>query len=428
MSPPRDDGVYGSIYGDVGNTRGDRIPPPQIIAGPNVWQLLKPPKPAVRTVVEKDPYQHIDYLGSGAYGYVDTVRKIANPGAVFARKTIKITTGRNRDVQLKAVEMEFEILRKLRHHHIIKVLEIYSCRNKLSIIMSHVAECDMKEYLEKLDGMDVGPERHSMMKPLLRWQGCLIQAIDYLHEMKIKHKDIKPANILIKETDVMLTDFGIAKDLIDEETTASLISVSVQGSPMYMAPEIGAEGRRGRAVDIFSLGCVFLEISTCLIGGPGSRAQFAEHRNVNGSRAYARCPTQLLQWFWYLWGRYAEYNYYKTRVPDFPDDHIFVNQSVLPGELAFMMLDPNPKTRITSRQLIQRIHTPTNLWDDIKMNACMGCNTGPLWNDINLPLHSTFKENRDLKFPRPPEIALTSQFYLDWEDAKRLFLASHMWW
>lgn len=123
---------------------------------------------------EEDPYQHIECLGSGAYGYVDTVTKTVNPGAVFASKTIKITTGRNRDVQLKAVESEFEILRKLRHHHIIKVLEIYSCKNKLSIIMGLVAECDMKEYLEKLDGLNIGLERHSMLKPLLRWQGCLI--------------------------------------------------------------------------------------------------------------------------------------------------------------------------------------------------------------------------------------------------------------
>lgn len=410
----------------MGNTRGDRIAPPQIIAGPNVWQLVKPPKPAIRTVVEKDPYQHIEYLGSGAYGWVDTVRKVVDPGVCFARKTIKITTGRNRDVQLKAVETEFEILRRLRHHHIIKVVEIYSCKNKLSIIMSDVAEGDMKEYLEKLDGLGIGSERHAMLKPLLKWQGCLIQAIDYLHEMKIKHKDIKPANILIKDGNVMLTDFGIAKDLIDEETTASLVT-SVQGSPMYMAPEV-EDGRRGRAVDIFSLGCVFLEISTCLLARPGSRARFAEHRNVNGSRAYSKCPTRILQWFWYLWGLYAEYNVYKTRSSEWPEDHIFVIQQSLPGELAFMMLDPNPKTRITSRQLVQRIHSPTTHWDDIKMKACDDCNGGPQWEDINLPQHSSFKEDPDLRFPRPPEVALTSQFYLDWEDAKRLFLDSHMWW
>ena len=50
------------------------------------------------------------------------------------------------------------------------------------------------------------------------------------------------------------------------------------------------------------------------------------------------------------------------------------------------MIDPNPKTRVTSMQLVQRIHAPSNLYDDIKMEACIGCNTGMLWEDINLPI------------------------------------------
>jgi serine/threonine protein kinase len=385
------------------------------------------PKPALRPAVERDPYQHIDFLGSGAYGYVDTVKSVVNPGAVFARKTIRITTGRNRETQLKSVETEFGILRRLEQHHVIQVLELYSFRNKLSIIMLQVADTDMKEYLEKLDTIGTGPERHTMLKPLLMWQGCLIQAIDYLHEMKIKHKDLKPANILLKDGHVLITDFGIAKDLIDEETTASITSGSAQGSPMYMAPEIGLEDRRGRAVDIFSLGCIFLEISTCLIAGPGARARFAEYRDLGGSRAYSRCPSRILSWIWYLWGWYAAYNVFRTLSPLFPDDSKFVYQTILPGELAFMMLDPNPKTRITSRQLVHRIHTKTNMWTDIKMLACGDCNTGPEWQSNNLRLHSTFKENEELEFPQAPEQALEDTT-LEWEHAKRLWLCSHMWW
>lgn len=246
--------------------------------------------------------------------------------------------------------------------------------------------------------------------------------------MKVKYKDLKPANILVKNGHVIITDFGISKDLIDEETTQSLISSGAQGSPMYMAPEIGLEARRGRAVDIFSLGCIFLEISTCLIAGPGSRARFAEHRNTNGSCAFSCCPIQILQWFWYLSGCYAEYNLFVNRLPDYPPDKSFVHCTILPGELAFMMLDPNPKTRITSRQLTQKIHSRTNLWDDIKMKACVECSAGPRWDSNHLPPHSTFKEDKDLQFSQPPDIALTSLLDLDWEGAKKLWLADHMWW
>jgi serine/threonine protein kinase len=405
-------GINGSVHGRNDSTSEAGMSR-QIIAGPARDTCL-----SSSAVFQKDPYQHIDFLGSGAYGYVDTVTKVDEPSAVFARKTIRITSGRNRGVQLRSVEREFEILNRLKHCHVMRVLDIYCYCNKLSIIMSHVADTDMKEYLDKLDTLDTGPERHEMLKPLLMWQGCLIQAIDYLHEMKVKHKDLKPANILVKNGHIMITDFGIAKDLIDEETTQSLISGGTQGSPMYMAPEITLGGRRGRAVDIFSLGCIFLEISTCLIAGPGSHAKFAEHRNVNGSRAFSRCPTRILQWFWYLSGCYAEYNVFRNRLPDYPPDILFVHCTMLPGELAFMMLDPDPNTRITSRQLTQKIHSAVHLWNDVKMKACVECSSGPTWYSIHLPSHSSFKENEDLHFPQPPDIALTSLLNLDWEGAK----------
>jgi serine/threonine protein kinase len=307
----------GSIYGRNGSTSEAGVSR-QTLPGPARDTHL-----SLYTIAQKDPYQHIDFLGSGAYGYVDTVKRIDEPSAVFARKTIRITSGRNREAQLRSVEREFEILNRLQHCHVMRVVDIYSFCNKLSIIMLHVADTDMKEYLDKLDTLDTGPERHEMLRPLLMWQGCLIQAIDYLHEMKVKHKDLKPANILVKNGYIMVTDFGIAKDLIDEETTQSLTSGGTQGSPMYMAPEIRLGGRRGRAVDIFSLGCIFLEISTCLIAGPGARGRFAEHRDVNGSRAFSRCPTQILQWFWYLSGCYAEYNVFVNRSPDYPPDKLF---------------------------------------------------------------------------------------------------------
>ncbi len=329
---------------------------------------------------------------------------------------------------MRSAHSEFKILQRLKHHHVMQVLEMYCYRNKLSVIMLHVAETDMKEYLEKLDEMEVGQLRHEMLKPLLMWQGCLVKAIDYLHEMRIKHKDLKPANILVKGGRVMIADFGISKDLIDEETTASRLNSDPQGSPMYMAPEVFLEDRRGRAVDIFSLGCIFLEISTCMLAGPGSRACFAEHRDINGSRAYARCPKKILQWFWYLWGRYAEYKVFKTRQHGFPADSIFVDHLSLPGELAFMMLDPDPKKRITSRQLVARIYANLTLYPDVKEKSCGACNTGSKWEDENIPLHSTFYENESLEFPLPPESALTCELDFDWEGAKRKWMCSHMWW
>jgi hypothetical protein len=130
-----------------------------------------------------------------------------------------------------------------------------------------------------------------------------------------------------------------------------------------------------------------------------------------------------------LWGIYAAYRVSKLRSHEFPADAMFVEHDSLPGELAFMMLDPDPKKRITSRQLVARIYANTTLYADVKENSCRECNTGSKWEDANIPLHSTFLENEDLNFPYPPEQVLECSLVdFDWEGAKNKWMGSHMWW
>jgi len=111
--------------------------------------------------------------------------------------------------------------------------------------MSQVADTDMKKYLEKVDSKGDGIERNTLRKPMQTWPGCLIQAIDYLHEMRVKHRDLKPANILVKGGEVLIADFGVSKDLIDEETTASMTGAQRVGSEMYWTPEVDAPVESG---------------------------------------------------------------------------------------------------------------------------------------------------------------------------------------
>ena len=72
--------------------------------------------------------------------------------------------------------------------------------------MSQAADTDMKKYLEKADSVGDGTERNTLRKSMQTWPGCLIQAIDYLHEMRVKHRDLKPANILVKGREVLIAD------------------------------------------------------------------------------------------------------------------------------------------------------------------------------------------------------------------------------
>ena len=85
----------------------------------------------------------------------------------------------------------------------------------------------------------------------------------------VRHKDIKAKNVLLKTTpsgtNLMFTDFGIALDFSDVANSMS-DGPKPQRTLRYCAPEVAHERKRGRRSDVFSLGCLFLEVITVLAG------------------------------------------------------------------------------------------------------------------------------------------------------------------
>ena len=87
--------------------------------------------------------------------------------------------------------------------------------------------------------------------------------LDALHSVGLVHRDVKPANIMLGETDeVMLTDFGLARS--DAYTVLTTPGRPV-GTPDYMAPELFLGDPATPASDIYALGCV---VYACLTGAP----------------------------------------------------------------------------------------------------------------------------------------------------------------
>ena len=89
--------------------------------------------------------------------------------------------------------------------------------------------------------------------------GCLTAAMEYLHSQKCRHKDIKPGNILLKNNQVLITDFGIANDWtdLDHDTTSGNPAAYTNA---YAAPEVARARPRSMSADVWSMGCVFLDI------------------------------------------------------------------------------------------------------------------------------------------------------------------------
>jgi|TARA_R110002003_G_scaffold120_3_gene10619 serine/threonine protein kinase len=99
---------------------------------------------------------------------------------------------------------------------------------------------------------------------LERTMGCIASAVAYLHQQEIKHKDLKPSNILLSSNGLWVTDFGTATDF--SVLTTSATENGERGTPKYFAPEVAVYDPSGRAADIFSMGCIFLEIITLCVG------------------------------------------------------------------------------------------------------------------------------------------------------------------
>ncbi|KAH7069363.1 hypothetical protein FB567DRAFT_246343 [Paraphoma chrysanthemicola] len=205
-------------------------------------------------------FSQIKLLGQGGYGVVDHVW---GPFTLkhLARK--RILRGGSVLKDQKALTMflnELETLKKASHRHLVKLVSSYTDPTYVGIIMRPVADEDLKAYLKRNVTTDVG--LNARKQCIRTFFGCLSKALEYLHEKGIQHRDIKPQNVLVKKEHVYLTDFGTAK--AHGELSRSTSTGRVEWTPKYGAPEIAQQDAHGRPSDIWSLGCVFLEMITVL--------------------------------------------------------------------------------------------------------------------------------------------------------------------
>ncbi|EXA31482.1 serine/threonine protein kinase [Fusarium oxysporum f. sp. pisi HDV247] len=180
---------------------------------------------------------------------------------------------------------EMDILKKIDGRHIIKLVGTYTHGPFLGLLLWPVAVCDLGTFLEDVDNLLKGPgdagidyqamtqRLHSLgidttqnldsahyaaLTRLKQSIGYTSSAIAYLHQRSIRHKDIKPSYILLSSAGLWVTDFGTSTDF--SGISQSITQNGERGTPKYFAPEVAEYEPNGRSADIFSLGCVFLEM------------------------------------------------------------------------------------------------------------------------------------------------------------------------
>lgn len=150
-------------------------------------------------------------------------------------------------------------------------------RHILGIAMYPPAECNLRTFMLDITSATAHSphtveEEFWMVQYLHTYFGCLAQAVSYLHKstVRIRHKDIKPENVVIDGFGFpLLTDFGLSKHFETGQHSQGPTAKTLK----YADPEAMQETQRDERSDVFSLGCVFLEMVTVLLGKPPSYAE-----------------------------------------------------------------------------------------------------------------------------------------------------------
>ena len=157
--------------------------------------------------------------------------------------------------------------------HIVRVEKVFKRGHQFAVLMSPAATTNLQRILERF--VKDPPARPTLRREFLKGFGCLSHTLCYMHnDMNLKHRDIKPQNILFvwsgsepQDTRFLWSDFGLAKRFSTQDGSATN-SPFQRGTEKYVAPEVldGGENH-GRSADVFSFGCVMFETLGCILEG-----------------------------------------------------------------------------------------------------------------------------------------------------------------
>ncbi|KAJ7097890.1 ste11-like protein [Mycena belliarum] len=199
-------------------------------------------------------------IGAGSFGKV-YLGMDASTGLLMAVKQVELPTGsapnqERKKSMLSALEREIELLKDLQHENIVQYFYSSLDDDYLNIFLEYVPGGSVTALLR-----NYGAFEEPLVKNFVRQ---ILEGLNYLHERDIIHRDIKGANILVdNKGGIKISDFGISKKVEDNLMTGNRMHrPSLQGSVFWMAPEVVKQSGHTRKADIWSVGCLVVEMLT----------------------------------------------------------------------------------------------------------------------------------------------------------------------
>ncbi|XP_028038365.1 serine/threonine-protein kinase SIK2 [Bombyx mandarina] len=207
-------------------------------------------------------------IGKGNFAVV----KLARHRITKTEVAIKIIDKSQLDASnLQKVYREVDIMKRLDHPHIIKLYQVMETKNMIYIVSEYASKGEIFDYIARYGRMAEQAARRKF------WQ--ILSAVEYCHERRIVHRDLKAENLLLDANmNIKIADFGFSNYYATGELLATWC-----GSPPYAAPEV-FEGKRytGPEIDIWSLGVVLYVLVCGALPFDGSTLQSLRDRVLSG--------------------------------------------------------------------------------------------------------------------------------------------------
>lgn len=185
-------------------------------------------------------------IASGSYGDLYKGSYCSQEVAIKVLKSERVDT----DMQREFAQEVF-IMRKVRHKNVVQFIGACTKPPKLCIVTEYMSGGSVYDYLHKHKGAFKLPS-------LLKVAIDVSKGMNYLHQNNIIHRDLKAANLLMDENEVVkVADFGVAR-----VKSQSGVMTAETGTYRWMAPEVIEHNPYDHKADVFSFGILLWELLT----------------------------------------------------------------------------------------------------------------------------------------------------------------------
>ncbi|KAK2491725.1 hypothetical protein MC885_006529 [Smutsia gigantea] len=188
-------------------------------------------------------------LGQGSFGMVIEATNKETETKWAIKKVNKDKAGSS---AVKLLEQEVNILKSVKHEHIIHLEQVFETPKKMYLVMELCEDGELKEILDRKEHFSENETRWIIQS--------LASAIAYLHNKDIVHRDLKLENIMVKSSftdannemnlNIKVTDFGLA---VKKQGRSEAMMQTTCGTPIYMAPEVINAHDYSQQCDIWSI-------------------------------------------------------------------------------------------------------------------------------------------------------------------------------